>query len=138
MYCVCVSCRLTSLQAESGTVRGRTSGPAGVHQAGAPRHRDTVPACIPVRSHSFSLPAHQYKVCTCTMCVLGPGTAPGFQLDSKYRSTCVHDDRGAAREQLTRGVHMSLRSSGRGWHARRACALGVIRGCTWQSGSAKL
>ena len=41
----------TSLQAEIGTVRGRTAIPAGVQQAGATRHRDTVPACLPVRSH---------------------------------------------------------------------------------------
>ena len=54
MYLCC--CRITtSLQAESGTVRGRTAVPAGVQQAGATRHRDTVPACSPVRSHMVAL-----------------------------------------------------------------------------------
>ena len=45
------------MQAESGTVRGRTARPAGVQQAGATRHRDSVPACIEV---SLQLTHTQY------------------------------------------------------------------------------
>jgi hypothetical protein len=45
----------TSLQAEIGTVRGSTADPAGVHQAGAKRHRETVPVDTPVRSHMVAL-----------------------------------------------------------------------------------
>ena len=46
-----VCCITASLQAEIGTVRGSTADPAGVHQAGAKRHRETVPVDTPVRSH---------------------------------------------------------------------------------------
>ena len=52
VFCVCLT---ASLQAEIGTVRGSTADPAGVHQAGAKRRRETVPVDTPVRSHMVAL-----------------------------------------------------------------------------------
>ena len=49
------SLRLTSLQAEFGTVRLRTAIAANVPRAGALRHRETAPVSIPVRSHMVAL-----------------------------------------------------------------------------------